>query len=316
MRGAWPDRTRRALAGAAACAALVLALSGCGSSARTTSTASSAVPADLLAQARPIGRGTRFHPPANGPVVGSCTPKLGARVGSRVELFAENRVVLIAAGAGTRPPVRYSDGPVQRPLLRRPRDAGADPGRCWCNAAPLTLADLFRWWSRHRCPPSTAWPRSRRARARACACSSTAGREPARPARSAEPARGDRARGRAARAAARFLHIPARDLSRALFLAGEDVRTAPARRADRRLAPLALMPLAAFAVHQLRYSLAFGGHAACSSTARATCTCSRWHRGSRSQSRSPSGRSCRRWDVRSADSARCRGTRSRLRRCG
>src|SRR5438067_13612814 len=29
----------------------------------------------------------------------------------------------------------------------------------------------------------------------------------------------------------------------------------------RRLAPLALMPAAAFAVHQLRYWLAFGGHA-------------------------------------------------------
>ena len=31
--------------------------------------------------------------------------------------------------------------------------------------------------------------------------------------------------------------------------------------AIRRLAPLALMPPAAFAVHQLRYWLAFGGHA-------------------------------------------------------
>jgi hypothetical protein len=105
------------------------------------------VPADLLAQARPIGHGARFHPPARGPVVGNCKSALGARVGAHVELFAENRVVLIAAGIGTRPPVSYSAGriasarcygdlvtlePTGVVLVRR--------------GARLTLSDLFRSW--------------------------------------------------------------------------------------------------------------------------------------------------------------------------
>ncbi|HET7049189.1 MAG TPA: hypothetical protein VFI54_13075, partial [Solirubrobacteraceae bacterium] len=108
MRGVWPEQSRAVLTGAAACAAVVLL--GCGSSAPTTRTAGSPVPADLLAQARPIGHGARFHPPATGSVVGSCKSTLGARVGAHVELFAANRVVLIAAGIGTRPPVSYSAG--------------------------------------------------------------------------------------------------------------------------------------------------------------------------------------------------------------
>jgi hypothetical protein len=68
-------------------------------------------------------------------------------VGVHVELFAVNRVVLAAAGIGTRPPLRYSAG----------RIAGA---RCYGAivtleptgvvlvrpGARLTLADLFRSW--------------------------------------------------------------------------------------------------------------------------------------------------------------------------
>ncbi|MGZ4183407.1 MAG: hypothetical protein ACXVUL_22320 [Solirubrobacteraceae bacterium] len=153
MRGAWPEKARAALTGAVGCAAVVLL--GCGSSAPTTRTASSPVPADLLAQARPIGHGERFHPPATGPVVGSCKSTLGARVGAHVELFAANRVVLIAAGIGTRPPVSYSAGriasarcygdlvtlePTGVVLVRR--------------GAMLMLSDLFRSWgqplSEHR----------------------------------------------------------------------------------------------------------------------------------------------------------------------
>ena len=146
MLGAWPDKARAVLIGASVCAALVLALCGCGSSAPTDTTGA-AVPADLLAQARPIGRGARFHPPATGPVVGSYKSKLGARVGAHVELFAANRVVLVAAGIGTRPPIRHSAGriasarcygdlvtlePTGVVLVRR--------------GARLTLSDLFRSW--------------------------------------------------------------------------------------------------------------------------------------------------------------------------
>lgn len=163
MRGAW----RRSLGGAAALAAVALA--GCGSkgpSGATTATADSPVPADLLAQARPIGHGARFHPPATGPVVGSCRATLGARVGTHVELFAANRVVLIAAGIGTRPPLSYSAGRIAKAgcygdlvtleptgvvLVRR--------------GAQRTLADLFRSWgqplSDHRLASFSAAPGQR-----------------------------------------------------------------------------------------------------------------------------------------------------------
>ena len=163
MPGAWPDRARAVAIGAPVCATLVLVLCGCGSSAPTPSTTSSAVPADLLAQARPIGRGARFHPPATGPIVGTCKSKLGARVGAHVELFGANRVVLIAAGIGTRPPIRYSAGriasagcygdlvtlePTGVVLVRR--------------GAQLTLSDLFRSWgqplSEHRLASFSAAP--------------------------------------------------------------------------------------------------------------------------------------------------------------
>jgi hypothetical protein len=161
VRWAWPEGARPAAAAVAACVALALA--GCGSSAPTTSAASSTVPADLLAQARPIGHGARFHPPATGPVLGSCKKKLGDRVGTHVELFAENRVALIATGIGTRPPVRYSAGriasagcygdlvtlePTGVVLLRR--------------GARRTVADLFRSWgqplSAHRLASFPAGP--------------------------------------------------------------------------------------------------------------------------------------------------------------
>jgi hypothetical protein len=122
-----------------------VAASGCGSVARLAQ--DDGPPATLLAQARPIGHGARFHPPASGPVIGRCRPALGSRVGVHVELFAANQVVLVAAGIGTRPPLRHSAG----------RITGA---RCYGDLATLeptgvvlvrrgarlTLADLFRSW--------------------------------------------------------------------------------------------------------------------------------------------------------------------------
>ena len=43
-------------------------------------------------------------------MIGRCRPRLGARVGVHVELFAADRVVVIAAGIGVRGPVRLSAG--------------------------------------------------------------------------------------------------------------------------------------------------------------------------------------------------------------
>jgi hypothetical protein len=100
-----------------------------------------------VAEARPIGRGDAFHPSATGPVTGGCTKVLGQRTGVHVEVFAANRVALIPAGIGTRPPRRYLSGRIARAgcygeivtldptglVLIRP-------------GAHLNLADLFRSW--------------------------------------------------------------------------------------------------------------------------------------------------------------------------
>jgi hypothetical protein len=123
----------------------LIVLSGCGSGSRSTPL--SGIPRALVLEARPIGRGPQFHPPATGPVIGACAPRLGERFGAHIELFAANRVVLVAQGIGTRPPRRFSAGRISRAacygdlvtidptglvLIR--------PGR------RLTVADLFRSW--------------------------------------------------------------------------------------------------------------------------------------------------------------------------
>ena len=100
--------------GSAVFVALLLP-AACGSSphapaAATTTISTPPPPPALVAQARPIGRGPRFQPPATGPVVGACEPQLGPRVGVHVEVFAANRVVLVPAGIGTRPPRGFSAG--------------------------------------------------------------------------------------------------------------------------------------------------------------------------------------------------------------
>lgn len=120
----------------------IAALAGCGSTSHGPS-----LPRALVLEARPIGSGPRFQPPAAGPVLGPCAARLGRRVGVHVELFAANRVVLVAQGIGTRPPRTFSAG----------RISGA---RCFGDlvttdptglvlvrpGARLTLADLFRSW--------------------------------------------------------------------------------------------------------------------------------------------------------------------------
>jgi hypothetical protein len=89
-------------AGVACLATLAALLAGCGADMRPASTAE--LPRSLVLQARPVGRGPRFQPGVSGPVVGVCRPRLGPRYGSHIELFAENRVVIVPAGIGTLPP--------------------------------------------------------------------------------------------------------------------------------------------------------------------------------------------------------------------
>jgi len=106
-----------------------------------------APPAALVAQARPVGRGPSFQPPVRGPIPGACERTLGPRNGVHVEVFAANRVVLIPAGIGTRPPRSVSAGRISS-------------ARCYGDLVTLdptgvvlvrpasnaTVQDLFRAW--------------------------------------------------------------------------------------------------------------------------------------------------------------------------
>lgn len=121
------------------------ALAGCGSAAHTSSRA--AIPAALVREARPIGRGARFETVVRGPMLGACKHGLGSRRGVHVEVFAANRVLLIPAGIGTRAPRAYSNGRISRAAcygeLATLEPTGVVLVR---RGARLTLADLFRSW--------------------------------------------------------------------------------------------------------------------------------------------------------------------------
>jgi hypothetical protein len=120
-------------------------LCGCGSGGRARS--ESGLPADLVAGARPIGRGASFHPPARGPVLGDCRPRLGRRVGVHVELFAANRVVLVAAGIGTRPPRAFSGGRISKARCYGDVVTLEPTGVLQVRpSADLRLSDVFRSW--------------------------------------------------------------------------------------------------------------------------------------------------------------------------
>jgi hypothetical protein len=141
-----PDATRIfPLLARTACAGGALLLTGCESPEQATR--SSQAPAALVAAARPIGRGAHFHPRATGPVVGPCKTRLGRRYGVHVELFADNRVMLIPRGIGSRPPRQYSAGRITRARcfgdLVTIEPTGVVLVR---RGSRLRLSDLFRSW--------------------------------------------------------------------------------------------------------------------------------------------------------------------------
>jgi hypothetical protein len=100
-----------------------------------------------VAESRPIGRGPGFQTAASGPVLGACDRRLGSRAGAHVEVFAANRVALVPAGIGTRPPRTVSAG--------RITSAGCYGDLVTLDPTGLVLvrpgshallADLFRSW--------------------------------------------------------------------------------------------------------------------------------------------------------------------------
>jgi hypothetical protein len=127
--------------------AAVVSISGCGAGSAPSVPAEPGLPAQLRAGARPIGRGPLFHPPARGPVIGECRRRLGRRVGVHVELFAANRVVLVAAGIGTRAPRMFSAGRIASARcfgdLVTLEPTGVVQVR---PSAALRIGDLFRSW--------------------------------------------------------------------------------------------------------------------------------------------------------------------------
>lgn len=124
---------------------LSVAVAGCG--AGTTRTSTDGIPPRLAAEARPIGRSPRFHPPPGHSIVGRCTPQLGPRDGVHVEVFAANRVLLLPAGISARRPFAYSSG-----RIVHARCYGAlvtlDPTGLVLvrRGLRLSVGDLFRAW--------------------------------------------------------------------------------------------------------------------------------------------------------------------------
>jgi hypothetical protein len=131
-----------AAAGLAACGAADNGRSG-----SSSASSGGSIPAALVREARPIGRGARFQPPARGPVIGPCRRALGRARGVHVEVFAANRVVLIPAGIGTKPPRATFEGRISKARcfgdLVTLEPTGVVLVR---SGASLTLADLFKSW--------------------------------------------------------------------------------------------------------------------------------------------------------------------------
>jgi hypothetical protein len=138
-----------------AIAVLAGVVAGCGSA--STSTTGGGVPAALVREARPIGRGPRFHPPATGPVLGACRRPLGRRVGAHLEVFGGDRVVLIAVGIGARPPLRLDAGRIVAARCFGALTTVDPTGVVLVRpGARLTLADLFASWGQPLSPRRVA----------------------------------------------------------------------------------------------------------------------------------------------------------------
>jgi hypothetical protein len=131
-------------------AAAALGVGGCGGAAAPRAPQPDApLPAELAAQVRPIGRGPAYQPPAPDRRVPRCRPRLGPRIAVHLELFAADRVALVPAGVGTRPPRHVTAGRIERAAcygdvvtLDPTGVAFLRPGRRY------VLADLFRAWGK------------------------------------------------------------------------------------------------------------------------------------------------------------------------
>jgi hypothetical protein len=133
--------------------AVALLAGGCGSTHPPASSGSRAgrhhrvALARLLAGVRPIGRGPRFQPAAGSSILGACRAPLGPRLRAHIEIFGANRVVLLAAGIGTRPPRQINDGRLRRAACFGELVTVDPTGTVYFRpGAVVTVADIFRTW--------------------------------------------------------------------------------------------------------------------------------------------------------------------------
>lgn len=143
--GRWGPTRREVATIVASLVVAVMLVTGCGS--MRPSGPTTGIPRTLELQARPIGRGAEFHPPATGPVIGRCARRLGRRSGVHVELFAANRVALVATGIGVRRPWRFSAGRIFSAGCYGDLVTLEPTGLVLVRSGlRLSLADLFRAW--------------------------------------------------------------------------------------------------------------------------------------------------------------------------
>ena len=186
---------------------VLVLLAGCGS--EHTRSPEAGIPRALLSEARPIGHGPRFAPPADGPVIGRCARRVGPRYGVHVEVFAADRVVLIPAGIGTRAPRRFSAGRISAAACFGDLVTLEPTGVVLIRpGARLFTADVFRAWGQPLSSRAITFVSSAARGAGGCVCRGATLAGAAGP-RSPGEACGDRLRGRAVRPATLAVHIPA-----------------------------------------------------------------------------------------------------------
>ncbi len=118
---------------------------------RGRSTSVAGIPKALLLEARPIGAGPRYHPAPSGAVLGRCARRLGLRSAVHVEVFAANRVVIVPAGIGVRPPLTLAAGRIARARCYGALVTLEPTGVVLVREheplpLPLPLSSLFRSW--------------------------------------------------------------------------------------------------------------------------------------------------------------------------
>lgn len=86
-------------------------------------------------------------------MIGSCDPRLGRRQGTHVEVFAQNRVLLIATGIGTKPPRSSFGGHITHARCYGSLVTLDPTGLVLVRTgARLDVGDLFRSWGQALSP--------------------------------------------------------------------------------------------------------------------------------------------------------------------